>query len=288
MDLTGIQRWIEEKMPRLDRSRVSRGLAVALPLVISAVCMAVLASLRSLDFEGLARFLRSPIFWAAMFVTHQMCTWLTTLRWRILLSAQSDSAPPLGRLFLISWATQFVALLPVGPVVTEMTRFGYMFKGLGMGASASARTVLWDRVYGFAGLVFLLGILFLSIHAGATALILGLPLYFIERRALLLLAISALVHVLKAGLILFLIVGLPVTEVTLILRQGLETMLGLLAEALPLSWNGLGLGHLAFEIQSPGRGAEVFNVFFTGKLAFNFLGVVPFLWSVYFFARRKK
>lgn len=57
--------------------------------------------------------------------------------------------------------------------------------------------------------------------------------------------------------------------------------LGIFTMMLPISFSGLGIGHIAFSkllaLENIYNGADVFNIFFTFSYLFNLLGFIPFL-----------
>lgn len=58
--------------------------------------------------------------------------------------------------------------------------------------------------------------------------------------------------------------------------------IGIFVMTLPISFSGLGVGHLAFatllKIFNIQNGADVFTVYFALSFIFNFLGIAPFIW----------
>jgi hypothetical protein len=56
--------------------------------------------------------------------------------------------------------------------------------------------------------------------------------------------------------------------------------LGIFAQTLPISYSGLGVGHVVFEkllsIYGVTTGADVFTIYFTLSFIFNLLGIIPF------------
>lgn len=59
--------------------------------------------------------------------------------------------------------------------------------------------------------------------------------------------------------------------------------IGLFAQLLPISYSGLGVGHIAFDriMQTNGfsSGADIFTIYFSLSLVFNLLGIIPFILS---------
>ncbi|MEQ1879043.1 MAG: lysylphosphatidylglycerol synthase domain-containing protein, partial [Bdellovibrionia bacterium] len=254
---------------------------VAGSLLVSGISLAFVFSMRSINLEGLGLLLRSPSFWAAVLAAHQTATFLTAVRWRILISRAGHPVPELRRLFFVSWAAQTAGLFPGGSLFTDASKLGYMAKGLDMPVSDSARTILADRLYALGALFLILCFLTLLLHAGPLVLLTLAGLLALSKQTRVLLGLSAAVHLIKAALILFAIQGMPEPSGHFALESLQRTFVGLTAEAIPISWNGLGIGHLAFEFQAPGRGAEVYNAFFLAKIVTMILGIFPLLWLLY-------
>jgi hypothetical protein len=53
---------------------------------------------------------------------------------------------------------------------------------------------------------------------------------------------------------------------------------GLVAEISPFSWQGFGIGHLAFEMLLKENGADLYNCYFLGKTVFKLGGATIWIW----------
>jgi hypothetical protein len=239
--------------------------------------VAGLLYLRPLNFEMLKGIFQLPELWIATVVAHQLTTFLTAVRWRVLIGNTGLQSPSVGRLFFVVWASQFTAIIPLG---FEVTRFAYMLKALKMTARQASRTTVVDRVFELAGLLSVLGFTFLGFHLGWVAFIFLFAVFFLKSQTRTLFLVSAFKHALKAAVILVVIWKPQELEFSLVMEMAYKTMFGLLGESLPVSWNGLGTGHLAFEFQIPGKGAEIYSLFFAAKTVLNFLGIFPLMWLV--------
>jgi hypothetical protein len=250
-------------------------LKAILPFVISGICLAWVYSLRSIEFEGLAHVLSSPAVWAATFFAHMVSTLVAGVRWKVLISGEGEKSPAVSQLFLVTWASQIAGAIPLG---TDALRFRYMLKSLKMTVGNSARAALLDRVYGLAGLFVVFGMAILAQWAGPGVLLLLIFTFLVKKEIRFLLAISSLNHALKVLTILFVVWKPAETGFLSFLVNAQKIAIGLLADGMPFSLNGLGLGHLAFEFQAPGQGIEVYNSIFVLKTAFMLMGVFPLLW----------
>ena len=84
------------------------------------------------------------------------------------------------------------------------------------------------------------------------------------------------------GAVIFYLLVSPQFETHLSLSMALSFIpLGFMAVALPISPAGLGVGHAAFQalftFAGESNGANFFNMYFVVMLAFNLLGIIPWL-----------
>lgn len=264
-----------EKTVRQYFFHIPSGLKATISILISGVCLAGLLQIRPINLEIFSSVFLLPQLWIATLLTHQLTTLLTAARWKILIDNNDIKSPKIGRLFLVVWASQVATMLPLG---FEATRFAYMFKALKMTAAQASKTTVVDRLYELTGFIFVLALALFGFHLGWTALIFLLPVFLLKKQMRILFLVSALKHALKVAAILTVIWQPQEFEFPIIMEMAYKTTFGLLAESLPVSWNGLGVGHLAFEFQIPGQGAEIYSIFFAAKTVWNLLGIFPIIW----------
>ena len=211
--------------------------------------------------EGLPRFTSSAAVFLVFFANFPI-TWLSTLKWNIL----NAEKRPLVELFSVYWSAQFAGLLVFGKVGTDVYRGYYLKERCKFPRGKIVSILVSDRVTSLAALSSLV-LFFYYLPLGLAPF---LVLFFYRKFA------SAY----------FLSVGIQVVKITLLFlimgyfdfSRTFAVSLGLLVESLPLSWEGLGVGHLSFKHLIDG-GVDIYQTYFLGKMGFKLTGIVPFFMS---------
>jgi uncharacterized membrane protein YbhN (UPF0104 family) len=294
---------------------MSPRLFAALKLVVAAAIVGFLIATDRLDLAPLWAMAARPWAWLALLVAQLLILQLGILRWWVLLRAIQGHATPFRRLLVVSWIGFFFGLVAPSVIATDVTRYGYLQKE-GVARADLVASLLLDRLCGLAGIVLLAGVcshgavavLFGARAAwilgaiAAAAVILWIALVALRHRLALAgpidrlrlalraaaaargstacaLLLSIVAHALKALSFYFLLRAL---DVPLSFAAFVSfAPAGLLVEALPLTPNGLGTAHLAFErffaAHGITAGASLFNVYFLTRVLIGLFGGVLWL-----------
>ncbi len=225
----------------------------------------------------LSALVQTPFFWVLAILGNLLLTILTAWRWRLLLVRFCQTDLPLPRLLLYSWVSQFLGLVFLGTFGTDFARIFYLQTRAGVPVAAGTKSIVLDRVASTIGLALITisALLFfyqtpLVLSVGASVALLALSSLRLE------IFLSVVAHLSKLAVVgvLLLLSGESLSGLTSLLPN---LSLGLAAEAMPVSWQGFGVGHLAFATLIQNSGSDLYNSYFLGKLAFKLLGGVFFL-----------
>ncbi len=223
-----------------------------------------------------------PKAWALVILVHVVVTGIAAQRWELLLNGVKSSGPrklSVKKMFWSSWASQFVGLFSFGMLGSDLYRGAKMHE-YRVSSADSLKVLVQDRIVSLLGLALLVAssLAFSNLPTpfaiGISLTILGLGLRHRQ------IGQSLLMHALKITLVLTLAkLFFPYSFVDSKTVTGVG--FGFLAEVLPVSWEGCGVGHLAFaKLVSQPSGGQLFSLYLGGKIAFKLLGVFPFLWQL--------
>jgi uncharacterized membrane protein YbhN (UPF0104 family) len=286
-----------------------RAIAV-LKLAVAAAIVGFLIASDRLSLGPLWAMGAHPGAWIGLFVAQLAILQLGILRWWILLRAIQGRVTPYRRLLVVSWIGFFFGLVAPSSIAIDVTRYGYLQRD-GVARADIVASLVLDRVCGLLGIGILaaacshqaLGALFgvrtsLVLAGVGVAVVVGwIALVALRHRlaiagpvdrlrlalrtavaargaTALALGLSLLAHTLKA-LSFYLL--LDALDVPLSLATFFTfAPAGLLIEALPLTPNGAGTAHLAFErffaLHGITAGASLFNVYFLTRVLMNLVG----------------
>lgn len=253
-------------------------------LLLGLALIGVLIATGALDFAAFAAVLRHPLPCIAAVAALFLTLPLAALRWRLLLGAQHIAIPGARVLRLVLGSSFYGTLLP-GVIGGDVLRTALVVQAADRQRAAALLSILLDRALGLAGLLLvaiglalvhpsalsrLVGTLALATFAAALVLLALAPRLaplarrrgrlaaLIAETALALRLWRAAPVALGAGLLLSLaIAGLDIAGLLLIVsaadpvrlsgvEQALAGTLALLANSLPLTPGGLGIGEAAY------------------------------------------
>jgi uncharacterized membrane protein YbhN (UPF0104 family) len=287
-------------------------MVAVLKLAVAAAIVAFLVATDRLSLEPLWAMAEHPWAWLGLLVAQLLILQLGILRWWVLLRAIQgpEKRTPYRRLLVISWIGFFFGLVAPSSIAIDVTRYGYLQRD-GVARADIIASLLLDRLCGLVGIVALAAVCshgavaaLFGVHtwliaaaAAAAAVLLWIALVALRHRLALAgpidrlrvalraaaaaklstaiaFALGLLAHVLKALSFFLLLWAL---EVPLTLSTFFSFgPAGLLVEALPLTPNGLGTAHLAFErffaLHGITEGASLFNVYFFTRVLISLLG----------------
>lgn len=208
----------------------------------------------------------SPLFWLLTLAGNLAVHLLTTLRWQLLLkrSGHSLSFP---KCFVYHGAGQFLGLVAFGTLGTDLAR-AYYSKKEGIPVPALTKVLVLDRAASAAGLFASAGSAYLFVRTGQPLWLWAFLAAFLlsALRPEIFLSIAA--HLAKVATVLgiFLLSASLLADAPAFAAK-LATALGI--EALPISWQGFGLGHFAFSELKMAGAVDLYNAYFLGKTAFK-------------------
>jgi hypothetical protein len=175
-------------------------------------------------------------------------------------------------LYLNGWTSLFLGMLFLGTFGTDIARVYYLSTRKKIPAVIGTKSALWERVSGAVSLYALTGIALLSTAAlpswiVAVLMVALLAVCFLKIEFLL----SLLAHLCKIAFLMAILAlsGIGNPELTSLIAP---LTIGLGIEGLPISWQGLGLGHVAFAKLLAQSGVEIYSLYFIGKVAFKLIG----------------
>lgn len=201
-------------------------------------------------------------------VLHLGTTFIQSLRWRTILG----QGVSLKDLFFISWASQFVGFFSLGGIGADVYKVVTIdAKGI-IGLERVVKSCFLERLWSIAGLVFLFFLCWLWdqgfwLFSAIFCLFVFVVIPF-RRIALL----SVLTHLFK---MLFLLMGLKISYD--LSSSSSRWCLVLLAEVIPFSLDGFGVGQLTADYLLFHEAVEIYTLFFTGKMIFKAIGGVFWL-----------
>lgn len=214
----------------------------------------------------------SPLFWLFTLALSFIIQLLTTWRWQLFLARFANREVPFRPLFWNSMWSQFVGLAFLGTFGADLARGYFVRTHFDVPVAETTKSIFLDRIAGTLSLAFLC--------------IAALPFYFqmelipaasvaavalLASCARLELFLGLMAHLLKLAMVAaILYLGDPnATDLAALLPH---LTIGLGIEHIPISWQGFGLGHLAFATFLQARGADLYNAYFLSKTVFKLLG----------------
>ncbi len=215
---------------------------------------------------------------------------ISIIRWKMIISAL-DGQLKYIYLFTESWKAQFFDFIGGGFVAGDI--FKIVKINNEMGKKHTGITIFKDRLISLSSLLFLL--LTISIPVSllnqfmikSTVLLLLLVIlkYLYKRLTIkdicFLHTISIIGHLVRLFAIMFILFYLDIFSFSLIS----PSLLGLIIEQIPISFMGIGLGHMSFELllssNASINGLLVYNYYLLGKIIFKMLGLLLLLLPSY-------
>lgn len=201
-------------------------------------------------------------------VLHLSTTLIQSLRWKMILGGEIDFKD----LFFISWASQFVGFFSLGGVGADVYKVVTLDAQRSIRLERVVKSCFLERLWSIAGLVFLFCLCWLWDQGFwlLSALICLSVFVVIPFRKIALL--SVLTHLFK---MLFLWMGLEIFYD--LSSSSTRWCLVLLAEVIPFSLDGFGVGQLTADYLLFHEAVQIYTLFFTGKMIFKAIGGVFWL-----------
>lgn len=250
--------------------KLAKFIPPSLKLLFGLSLFAYFISAGKIDYEVTLSLLSSPLILAIMWGGNFLITIFASLRWSYFIRKDLKQKIPFVRVLSYQWISLFFGLAFFGMVGTDIARLKFLWGQQEDNHKNIPMVILKDRGVSFIALIILTGFLvafspslFSTLFVVTCCCVLGLIFYRPFVYAL-------LGHSLKIILIVFLMRAVVAAELV-----G-ELSLALLLESLPISWQGLGVGHWAMDMATVKNGANLYSAYFLGKLTFKFLGL--FVW----------
>lgn len=227
--------------------------------------------------EYLRTVLTSPVFWGVVLAGNSLTLLVAALRWGVLLRRKYGRSFPLLKLIRYSWVSLFLGLVAPGTFGTDAARVYYLKVREDLKAFDSTKTIVWERIATTLALVLLVAPALWVWRGGSWSS--ALPVAAVAWLATLLrpeISLSLLGHFVKLGMVLAILLlgGIETPGLSGLMPQ---LMLGMGIEAIPISWQGLGVGHAAFAALLKESGPEVYSLYFVGKTLFKLAGGIVWL-----------
>lgn len=219
---------------------------------------------------------RKPEFWIACIFGNMLISAVTVLRWNLVIRRQVKRFLPYFKLFQYNWASVYVGLAFLGTIGTDSCRISALHNNQRISIRKAAKSIFWDRIFSLVGLISLAVTFALQVYLGW-----GNQTYFLIGLCLLSLIVpeiflTILSNVLKASLVCYLYY-LSIGELDSPFSLVQSTTFGLAVEAIPISWQGLGTGHIGFEYFIGESGADLFSSYLLGRTVYKMIGIFFFL-----------
>lgn len=234
-----------------------------------------------LDLGFMKRVIASPSFWLIFLSTNLLVHFISTVRWFVILRSLSAKGSEkhvatFYQLFIYGWAGQFVGLAFWGVIGGDSLRVAYLCGRHGTSLDQATRAIIIDRISSILGLFGATA--FVVIFAQQWDLIGRIALailLFGVLAARLHLLLSAFSHLCKLGMVC-LVLWLFIPGISAVWAESRAIMYALVVEAIPIGWQGMGLGHLSFATFLSTSGLDVYNAYFIGKIIFKLVGGIFF------------
>lgn len=268
MDFHGIRAFI--KILKRNKSIIKIAIAFALTGLLIAGDKVSLSSINKISSQ--------PSFWLIVFFGNILVSTLTVTRWNFAIRRHTKRLVPFFRLFSYNWSSLYVGLAFLGTLGTDSWRIASLHNNERLTIRNATKSIVWDRGFSLCGLILLVTLFFVSQQLNWTDL--RIPLIILCALTLLvpevfLTIISFMIKASIVAYIYFLSIGSIENPIDLIQ----QIMFALAVEAIPISWQGIGTGHIAFEFFVGEEGANIFSSYLLGRVVFKMIGFFFFIRS---------
>lgn len=234
----------------------------------------------------------------------------TTLRWYIIFRSLCHDRLAFLRAFFVNWSGVFISTFTPMPITSDLTRY-YYFKGKGLDAGLISSMVM-DRYFSVLGLACLVVPSMLALQFSLTIVVWfflvvvmfffllfghGLIIRFFQILAIrkpwfqsaVNLPIRHQASAIGLGVFAFLLKSIGFMAgfaiVTGAMRQEdmFFSQLGPAIDIISVTPGNFGVGHIVYEkilaIKSRADGANIFHVYFLGKILFQLMGCIPWFFQ---------
>lgn len=205
------------------------------------------------------------------FILHLGTTYIQSLRWKTILGLGIDTKD----LFVISWVSQFVGFFSLGGIGADVYKVVTLDAQNKVSLKLAIKSCFLERLWSLGGLVFLFFLCWLWDQGGwfFGAILCFFIFVMIPFRKIAIL--SVLTHLLK---VLFLFISLK-------MYYNLSSSLShwclvLLTEVVPFGLEGFGIGQLTSDYLLFDEAAQIYTLFFSGKIIFKAIGGVLWLMQI--------
>ena len=199
-------------------------------------------------------------------------TLLSTFRWKYLLEEQYCKAFSFKKLLKLHWASQFYGLFFIGTIGGDISRTylltqeekNHNFLDL-------SKMTFIDRMYSLLGIAIIPILFYFLLMDFLFFFAIVAFLFFSPSIRKVPFFISIFAHLIK---IVLLLVGGWLFTKSYSIHSTFYFSLSILIESIPISWQGLGLGHLAFHEVNPVHKYSIiiYSHYFISKILFKLLG----------------
>ena len=169
--------------------------------------------------------------------------------------------------FIMSSVGQFYSLFGGGGITTDIYRT-IQIKKQTSELKLVIKSIFFDRLFGLAGAGLLTLIIFTEIYFQLQYYLTFISIFiifFLSR----IIFLSIFSHIIKIALVYYLAISyfnIPIVNLY-------HLSLSLVMESMPISWQGLGFGHIVFENNIENYGYKIYSYYLIGKIIFKlFIG----------------
>ncbi len=216
-----------------------------------------------------------PFLIFIVFIAHLLFTFFAVLRWQLLFAR--NNLPPVSfvQVYKIHHLSQGLGLFSVANIGTDLVRWHHFANIHQHAEQKILHLIIKDRLVSLFAIVFimfLLALVYLNLIPFIFALSLLSVFLCIHFRYLTLFLLAVIPHIVRLITFSFLLSSLTNQMISL---QKLLQIIGLiLAEALPISFEGFGILHFAAEKYWNASGILAINIFLIGKIIFKLSGLI--------------